>query len=181
MYIFCTVFFLKILGKTTLKHDTENNTIKVLFQKTVHFLYVQFAHVFCGSWGFGHKGQQQYFSLYPLLSNSIDLQHSKATPKQHQNNTKSEPQSEQQQDRARAIITYRCYMNKTVNRLYIFQPFFPSFAQKYKNGYERDTFHNLNRDMNHPHPFTVIQITLFLWYCITILKYHFVCGIIQTT
>ena len=99
------------------------------------------------------KGNSNIFHSIPYYQTVLIC----STAKQHQNNTKSEPQSEQQQDRARAIITYRCYKNKTVRqnrhlRQYsiFFIQFFPSFAQKFKNSYERDTFHNSKRDTNHP-------------------------------
>ena len=118
------------------------------------------------------KGNSNIFHSIPYYQTVLIC----STAKQHQNNTKSEPQSEQQQDRARAIITYRCCKNKTVRqnrhlRQYsiFFIQFFPSFAQKFKNSYERDTFHNSKRDTNHPpvicwNTETVIQITHYVCY-----------------
>ena len=58
------------------------------------------------------KGNSNIFHSIPYYQTVLIC----STAKQHQNNTKSEPQSEQQQDRARAIITYRCYKNKTVRQ-----------------------------------------------------------------
>ena len=83
------------------------------------------------------------------------------TPKQHQSNTKTEPQSEPQQDRASHSKTERGQSSHdtdvTRTRLLIdctfFIQFISPFAQKFKNSYERDTFYNLNRDTDSPHPF----------------------------
>ena len=97
------------------------------------------------------KGNSNIFHSIPYYQTVLIC----STAKQHQSNTKTEPQ----QDRARAIITYRCYMNKTVNRLYIFYTIFPPFDQKYLKRCECGTFHNSPRDKNHPPPFNTETVT----------------------
>ena len=111
-----------------------------------------------------------FFDLSPSIIQYWATSH-RATSRQHQSNTKTDPQSEPQHDRARAIITYRCYMNKTVNRLYIFYTIFPTVWPKiFKKVWARYFWKTQKRYKPPPllcwNTETVIQITqnmCYLW------------------
>jgi hypothetical protein len=90
--------------------------------------------------------------MHTVLSNRATEQHqdsTTATPKQQQDRATA------QTERGQSVVALSTRTRLLINCIFFIQ-FISPFAQKFKKGYERDTFHNSKRDTDSPHPFTVI-------------------------
>ena len=91
-----------------------------------------------------------FFDLSPTVQTVLSNKpQSNIKTAQQQHQTPSHRESHSTTERGQSVVALSTRTRLLIDCIFFIQ-FISPFAQKYKNGYERDTFGKLNRDTNHP-------------------------------